>query len=453
MAHTSITENPIIFTMETLFDKNHLYKSYFSLSLPVMLGMIVSLVYNLTDTFFIAQTGNTNLIAGVSLCTPLFTTLMAAGNIFGQGGSSLISRMLGEGDEKGTRRISSFCFYISLVVGAVLAILLTLSSTPVLRLLGADSETMQYAKEYFTVLSVSSPIVVVNFIHTNLLRCEGKAKESMTATILGAVTNIILDPIMISTLGLGAFGAALATVIGYLVTVIFCLIVLLKKSRYLSVRPGDCRARGNEVGEILGVGISAALSNIAQSFTTILLNRFLLPYGNESIAAFGIVSKINMIVLLILTGFAFGGVPLFGYLYGADDREALGKIVRFCLLFLSLLALLLTAVILPAAPLLMKVFVSDTTLIETGAEMLRWQTVTSICVGLVLLYTVLFQAMGKVIPSLLLSISRQGIVFLIAIVICAHLFAYRGILMSQAVADVISAILAVAMYLHYSRKN
>lgn len=439
--------------MENLFDTRHLYKSYFSLALPVMLGMIVSLIYNLTDTFFIAQTGNTSLIAGVSLCTPVFTTLMAFGNIFGQGGSSLISRMLGERDEKGTRRISSFCFYASVITGVILAFLMTAFSTPLLKILGADSETRPHAREYFMVLAASSPIVVASFIHTNLLRCEGLPKESMAATVIGAVTNIILDPIMISAMGLGAMGAALATVVGYLVTVVFCLIVLKRKSRYLSVNPGECRAERRELAQILGVGISAALSNIAQSFAAILLNQFLLPYGNESIAAMGIVSKINMIVLLILTGFAFGGVPLFGYLYGAGDRASLKKTVRFCLIFLSSLALVMTSVILPSSPLLMKVFVSDQSLIGKGTEMLRWQAVSAVFVAVVLLCTVLFQAMGRILPSLILSVSRQGIVFFISIEVMAHFLGYKGILLSQAVADALSAFLALGLYIHYSGRN
>lgn len=217
--------------METLFDSKHLYRSYFQLAFPMVLGLVVTLVYNLADTFFIARTNDTNLIAGVSLCAPVFTALMAFGNIFGQGGSSLISRLLGGQDEQGAKRVSAFCFYIALATGLVLAVLMSAFSHPLLLLLGADADTLPHAFAYYIVLAVGAPIIVLSFIHSNLVRCEGMAAESMIGTILGAVINIILDPILISLAGMGAMGAAVATVIGYLCSVLYFLWLLHQKSR------------------------------------------------------------------------------------------------------------------------------------------------------------------------------------------------------------------------------
>ena len=436
--------------MESIFDTEHLQRSYFKMAFPIVLGMVVSLVYNLADTFFISQTGDTNLIAGVSLCSPVFTTLMAFGNVFGQGGSSLISRLMGEKDMNGTARVSSFCFYVSIATGVVLAIVMTAFNKPLLALLGANDETMPHALSYYTVLSVCSPIVVLSFIHSNLVRCEGMANESMIGSILGSIVNIILDPILISVCGMGAFGAAVATIIGYLSSVVYFLFVLKKKSHCLSVKPSDCRVNAQEVKQICGVGITAALSNLMQSMAVIVVNQYLLPYGNDKIAAMGIVLKISMIVLLILTGFAFGGVPIFGYLYGAGQAKELKKLIRFCLIFLSALSLALTAIICLFAQPLMSIFLSDSALIATGVVMLRWQAATSVFAGIVLLLTVLFQATGKIVPSFIMSISRQGVVFLLAIVVCVNLFAYNGVLMAQAVADVLSAILALVLLVFFS---
>ncbi len=433
--------------MENLFDSAHYRQSYFKMALPVMLGLVVTLVYNLADTFFIAQTGNTDLIAGVSLCSPVFTTLMAFGNIFGQGGSSLISRLLGKQDTEETAHVSAFCFYAAILVGAVLAVIMLLFNGPLLSLFGADAATLPHARSYYLVLAACAPVVVASFIHTNLLRCEGMANESMIGTILGVVVNIILDPILISACGMGAMGAAVATVIGYLCSVVYCLLVLRKKSRCLSVNPAHCRIHGDQLRQILGVGISAALSNLMQSLTVIVMNQFLLPYGNDKIAAMGIVLKIVMIVQLVLTGFTFGGVPIFGYLYGGGRQKELRKLLGFCLRFVSLLAVILTAVLFLLAPQLMGVFVAEEGLITAGAEMLRWQVISSVFSGIVLLMTVLFQATGKVVPSFLLSISRQGVVFILALVVCVKFFAYQGVLMAQAVADVISTALAMLLLL------
>ena len=436
--------------MESIFDTEHLHRSYFKMAFPIVLGMVVSLIYNLADTFFISQTGDTNLIAGVSLCSPVFTTLMAFGNIFGQGGSSLISRLMGEKDINGTARVSSFCFYISIATGVVLAIVMTAFNKPLLELLGVNDETMPHALSYYTVLSMCSPIVVLSFIHSNLVRCEGMANESMIGSILGSIVNIILDLILISVCGMGAFGAAVATIIGYLSSVVYFLFVLKKKSRCLSVKLSDCRVNAQEIKQICGVGITAALSNLMQSLAVIVVNQYLLPYGNDKIAAMGIVLKISMIVLLILTGFAFGGVPIFGYLYGAGQIKELKKLIHFCLIFLSALSLALTAIICLFAQPLMSIFLSDSALISTGVVMLRWQAATAVFAGIVLLLTVLFQATGKIVPSFIMSISRQGIVFMLAIVVCVNLFAYNGVIMAQAVADVLSTILAIVLLMFFS---
>lgn len=437
--------------MSVAFDTDHLYKTYFRLSLPVVLGMVVSLIYNLADTFFISQTNNTNIIAGVSLCTPLFSTLMAFGNIFGQGGSSLISRLLGQNNRIGTARVSSFCFYISVIVGIFLAFVLSLLRNPILVLFGAESETMPYASDYYTVLAIGAPFVVLNFVYCNLVRCEGLSTESMTGTILGAVINIILDPILISVFDMGACGAAVATVIGFIFSVIYFLRILKKKSQALSISPKDCQVSKSEIVQIFGVGISAALNNLMQSLTVVVVNQYLLPYGNDKIAAMGIVSKVSMIIQLILAGFTFGGVPIFGYLYGKENRYNLIKLTRFCLVFLSVISIGMTVVLTMFASPLMYVFVKDVSLVEIGAYMLRWQVASSLFVAVTLLYTVIFQATGKVVPAFILSISRQGVVFLLSIIVSVRLFAYKGIIISQSVANILSAILALVLYLFFNR--
>ena len=431
--------------MNSFFDTKHLVRSYFKMAFPVVLGMVVTLIYNLADTYFIAQTNDTNLIAGVSLCAPVFTVLMAFGNIFGQGGSSLISRLLGENNEEGTARVSAFCFYIAIATGAVLAVLMTVFSAPLLSLLGANAQTFSYARSYYSILVFCAPVIVLSFIHQNLVRCEGLATEAMIGTILGAGINIILDPILISGFGMGAAGAAIATVIGYTCSIVYFLWLLRRKSRCLSVRFSSCRVNGAELKQILGIGVTAALSNLMQSLTVIVINQFLLPYGNDKIAAMGVVLKINTIAQLVLVGFSFGGVPLFGYLYGAGEGKLLRKLIRFCLAFLTGLSLVLTGVLFMGAVGIMGLFLTDNGLIMNGAQMLRWQVSTTAFAGIVLLMTVLFQATGKVIPSFVMSISRQGVVFLAALLVCVRLFAYDGILMAQAVADCISAAIAIAL--------
>lgn len=431
--------------MDAIFDLNHPYRTYFKMTLPSVLGMVVTLIYNLADTYFIAQTNDTAMIAGVSVCAPVFTALMAFGNIYGQGGSSLISRLLGQNDREGTERVSSFCFYISIATGAVLAVLMLLFRVPMLHLLGASAEAYPHAEAYYTVLAIGAPLTVLRFIHSNLVRCEGMATESMIGSMLGTVLNIVLDPILISVLGWGATGAAVATIVGYLCSDVYFLWLLHRKSRCLSVKLSQCRVSAGELQQIMGVGVTAALSNLMQSLVVIVMNQFLLPYGNDKIAAMGIAMKVAMIAQMLLVGFAFGGVPIFGYLYGAGLRGIMKNLIRFCLCFMTVLALLLTALVCLNATGWMKIFVEDAGIIATGAEMLRWQACTAAFACVVMLLTVLFQATGKIVPAFVLSLSRQGVVFLVVLVVCVKLFQYQGVLMAQAVADVLSAALALGL--------
>ena len=425
-----------------------LIPTYFRLSLPVVMGSIVTIVYNLADTYFIAQTGNDLLIAGVSVCAPVFMILMAFGNIFGQGGSSLISRLLGKKETDAVGRVSAFCFWMALITGSVVGGLMFLFRDPLLKLLGASAETLPYAREYGTVLMLGGPLIVVNFIHMNLLRCEGMSGLSMAGTALGSIVNVILDPLMIPSMG--AAGAAAATVIGYLCSDLFLLVIVLMKSRVLSVRP-VLRIEGKQTGNIIAIGITAAITNLASSLCIMLINQQLLPYGDDKIAAMGIVLKVAMIVNMIMIGFAFGGIPLFGFLIGSGQKEKLKQLLRFCLSFLSILALSVSAVVILAAGPLISLITPDAELTELAVPMLRWQVAGCVFGGIVMLLTCLFQASGKALPAMILSLSRQGIVFIIVLLIAVKLAGYNGILASQFIADILSAALALGLYISIYR--
>ncbi len=431
---------------QSVFDLDHLPRAYFRLALPVVLNMLVTLVYNLADTYFIARTGVTDLVAGVALCSPVFTALMAFGNIYGQGGSSLISRMLGGDDREGVRRVSSFCFYLAAATGVVLAVPALAFRRPLLSLIGADRDTLPYAAEYFSVLAAGAPIVILSFIHSNLLRCEGLASTAVAGTMSGTVLNIILDPIMISGLGWGARGAALATVTGYLFSDLFLLVILRRRSRYLSVDIRLARVSAGELRQIMAVGLTAAITNLASSMCLVVMNKYLAAYGSARVAAMGIALKINMIAQLILVGLAFGGVPLFGYLYGADDEPRLRALTGFCRRSMCALAAAMSAVLILAAPRLMGVFVDEPGVVADGALMLRWQAAGNVFAAVVLLYTCLFQATGKALPALVMSVSRQGVVFIAVLAAAVALAGYGGLLAAQAIADLTSAALALALY-------
>lgn len=429
-----------------IFNETKVSKAYMRLSIPLVFSMVVTLIYNLADTFFVAQTNNTDIVAGVSLGMPIFTLLMALGNIFGQGGSSLISRLLGQQEKAGARRVASFCFYVTIIAGVMIAAVMLAFRVPVLHIIGANAETFSHASDYYIWLAIGAPVIMLSFIHSNLLRSEGLSKESIAGTIAGALVNIVLDPILISALGWGASGAAIATVTGYLCADIFFMIIVAKKSKILSMKPSEMKISSAHIRQILGIGIPAAIVNLMQSVSVVLMNQFLLPFGNDKIAAMGIVLKVNMIASLLLTGFAFGGQPLFGYYYGAGDKKRLSGLFRFCVRFISIIAIALTAAIFVSAPFLMRCFMEDAGIVSDGTVMLRWQVITMLFVGIIRLFTIIFQSMGNAVGSFILSISRQGLIFLVVLVVAYHMAGYMGIIVSQAIADILTACVAGILF-------
>ena len=317
---------------------------------------------------------------------------------------------------------------------------------PALSLLGADDATRPHALPYYATLAVGAPFVVGSFIHSNLLRAEGMSKESMIGTVGGAIVNIILDPVFISVLGMGAFGAAIATVLGYIFSVVYFFIIVIRKSRTLSVRPADCRVTRPDAVQIFGIGIPAAITNLCSSACMILTNQYLLPYGNDKIAAMGIVLKVVMIAQLVLTGLAFGGQPLIGYFYGSRNRGRMKELIRFSFLFIAVVAIILSGILFLAANPILRLFLTDAELIGAGVVMLRWQVSTSILAAFVQLFTIYFQSTGHMLGSFLLSISRQGVVFVLALLIGAALFGYTGIIAAQAAADAVSFLAAAVLF-------
>ena len=432
-----------------LFEKVPISKAYFKLSLPVVLSMVISLVYNMVDTFFVAQTQNTNLVAGVSLCAPIFTLMIALGDIFSIGGSSVISRLFGQKQDEEGKNVSDFCFYGAIVCGILVSLIMMIARKPILTILGTNQATLPYASQYYTYMALGATLIIVSLTPSNLMRTEGLATESMIGTITGSIINMILDPIFILYLNMEAGGAAIATIIGYFASDLVFIYLTLKKSKKLSISLKHTHITKNEVISIFTIGIPASITNLMSSFAMAMTNNYLVTYGNDKVAAMGIVLKINMIVLLVMIGFAFGAQPLLGYNYGAHNTKRLKEIIKFDL-FVEITFAVITSIILALfTSSFIKIFMNDPSIIQAGTLMLRFLLLSSPCVGIILVFTTLFQSEGKALPALLLSIGRQGIVFAIFLLLLSNIFGYYGIISSQMIADIITAIIALILYKIY----
>lgn len=428
-----------------LFEKTSVPKAYMKLALPVVLSMMVSLVYNMVDTYFIALTGVQELVAGVSLVVPIFTMMIAFGDIFGLGGSSVISRLLGEKREADAKRASAFCVWASVLFGVFVTVILLLFRSQILGILGADETTWQYAGDYYTWIVLGAVFIIFGLVPSNILRTEGLATQAMTGSILGSIVNIILDPVFIFGLKQGAAGAAIATVLGNVIADIYYVYAIRKKAKRLSVALTDVKIPGVMIRDIFTIGIPASITNLMQSFMVMMTNHFLLSYGTDKIAAMGIALKANMITTLILVGFAFGGQPLIGYNYGSGNQKRLKEILKFSYLFEMGLGLVFTVIMSAFAPMIISIFMNDPEIVNNGAMMLRFQQLGMTFMAVTLVSTCVCQSVGNALGAFTLSLSRQGVLYVIALLILSRIFGYTGVLVSQACADVVTAVIAVGI--------
>ena len=430
-----------------LFEKAPIHEAYLKLAIPVVLSMVVQLVYNMVDTYFIALTQNTALIAGVSLCTPLFTLFLAFGDMFGLGGSSVISRFLGAGHKDDVKRISAFCMYSSFIFGLIVTAVLLIKKTSILYFLGADETNISYASQYYTFIVLGCSFIIFMLVPNNILRAVGHPNASMFASILGAVINIILDPVFIFGLKMGAAGAAIATIIGYICSAIFSIIYIVKKCDALSISVKDLHIKANELWMILAVGLPASVTNFTQTLGITLTNRHLSLYGSDAIAVMGIVLKIVNIVMLVIVGLAFGGQPLTGYVYGSKNTARLKKVLSFAYKIVCGTGFVLAGILALLAKPVLNLFLHEETLIDMGALMLRLQMPSMVLMGFGLVTICAFQSMGKGLPALILSLCRQGIVFWIVITVFTKKFGYYGVISSQLGSDVVSVLIAAILFL------
>lgn len=428
-----------------LFERMPVPKAYLKLAIPLVFSMMLMLVYNMVDMFFIAGTGNTDLVAGVALCSPLFMFMIACGDILGLGGASVISRLFGKQEFADGKRISVFCFLGSVVLGVLIAIITFTLRWPILSLLGVTEDTRQFANQYYSVIALGAPVIIFSLVPSNLLRMEGLAKEAMIGSVLGSVLNMILDPIFIFTLKMGAAGAAVATLLGNVASDVFYLYVICRKSRNLSVDPRGFFIRRAEVAAIFAIGFPSSITNIMQSIGTTLLNRYLLPYGNTKIAAMGIVSKVIMIASMLMISMSFGGQPLYGYLYGAGKHKRLKETLRFAYMLVCGTGLTAAVILSLAAPHVLRLFMDNPQIVSDGTLMLRIMLIGMPFVGVCLVTICIFQSTGKASGALALSAGRQGYVFAIMIVVLSMIFGYYGVLAAQPAADVLTAVLAVVL--------
>lgn len=429
-----------------LMGKLKVSKAVAKMAVPSVISSLVTVVYNMADTFFVGQTGDPLQVAAVSLTNPIFILMMAFANMFGMGGSAVLSMALGAKDERRAKNASSFVTYASLIVGVVFALILIVFMDPVLALFGANAETYEFARGYTFHIAYGAPFIIWSAAASFIVRAEGASREAMIGSMIGTIANIVLDPIFISVLGQGTAGAAIATTIGNVMASGYYLWYFLRKSRMLSISWRYFTVRGGILTKICSAGLPTAIFSALMSVSTIVLNQLLVVYGNDPVAAIGIVFKANMFITFLQMGLANGVQPLLGYNYGAGNMERFREVESYtkkCCLAAGVIATVLYFVFREE---IISLFISDSDVIAYGVQMLIAYMLSGPVIGILFVNMNCMQSVGHAFPATVLSVLRQGILLIPLLYLLRALFGLNGVILGQSVTDYIAVILSVFLW-------
>jgi multidrug efflux pump len=394
-----------------LFEKTPVTKAVVSLVVPTVISQLITVLYNTADTFFIGQIGDPNQVAAANLCMPVFFLLTGIANLFGIGGASLISRSLGKGDRERATRASVFCIWTSTAVSLLYGIIVYVLCPIALPAFGANADTYGFCRQYiFWTVAVGSVPTVLNVGLAHLVRSEGHSKQASFGMILGAVLNIILDPIFIMALRMQIAGAALATMLSNLVATVYFVILILKKRGHtvLALSPRLFSTRDHVPSEVFLVGLPSTFMSLMGTLSNITLNRLMSSYCNEAIAGVGIAKKIDMLSYGIATGMSQGVIPLIGYNYSSKNYERMKKAILTTFALSLSIALVCTVLLFTCAYPIVRAFIDDALTVEYGQIFQRIICITGPCISVTLMVITIFQAMGKRLQPLVLSLFRKG---------------------------------------------
>ncbi len=440
-----------------LFENMPVHKAVMTLSVPTIISSLVMVIYNLADTYFVGMLNDPIQNAAVTLAAPVLLAFNAVNNLFGVGSSSMMSRALGRKDADTVYRSSAYGFYCALFCGLLFSLLCTLFNSPLLAMLGTDSDTVSATSDYmlWTVSCGAAP-AILNVVMAYLVRAEGASLHSSLGTMSGCLLNIILDPIFILPWGLdmGAAGAGLATFLSNCAACLYFFILLyVKKGRtYVCIRPKMLRFRKDILLGICGVGIPASIQNLLNVTGMTVLNNFTASFGPDAVAAMGIVQKVNMIPLQIALGFSQGIMPLISYTYASGNVKRMKKTFLFTAkIALSFLAAVTLGYYVFAGG-LTSLFMKNEIIIGYGTKFLRGLCLSLPFLCMDFLAVGVFQACGLGKKALLFAILRKIILEIPALYVLNYFFPLYGLAYAQPVAEIPLAAAAVIVLLRLFRR-
>ena len=426
---------------------------------PLIAGMMIMVLYNLTDTFFIGLLRDDYQLAAVNLAYPVMMITIALSNMVGTGASTLIARCLGAGETDKARHALTTGIALTAATGVAVTIIGLLLLDPIIHGLGAKDNTSLYTRQYVGILLIGTIFTMGNYTLGQLLRGEGSVKYSMLGMVCGTILNIALDPVFIFAAGLEVRGAAIATIISNAAGMALSLWVyaggraVLRPAGRL-VRKSDASdhtSTGAIVREIYRVGIPAALETLLTSAAYIVCNNLAVAYGELTVAAMGISQKILSFGNYVYQGFAAGVQPIMGYSFGARDYRRMLQVLKAGVLIVSGTELAIMAVCGIFAPHLIGLFTGSGEVIAAGSQALRALMCILPFVGATSMCRMSFQAMGKPMHALSITLVRQLILYIPLLLLMDHAFGFSGLIWAQPITEVIMMAASISLLVRVIR--
>lgn len=412
------------------------------LSVPTIISMLVTGIYNSADTFFVGKI-STEATAAVGIVFSVMAVIQAIGFMCGQGSGSYLARMLGATDNKQASEVASTGFALSIMAGAAVTAVGLLLTDQICGLLGATKTNLDDTKSYLSIILFGAPFMTGQFVINNQLRFQGSAIYAMFGLLAGAIVNIALDPLLIFVFDLGVSGAALATVCGQVIS-FFVLLIGSRRGDNLRIRFKDIKINKHYIFEIINGGVPSLFRQGLAAVATMMLNKISGQYGgDEAIAGMSVATRVLMLVSSALIGFGQGYQPVCSFNFGAGLKKRVKEGYFFCLKYGTLFLLAVATICFAFAPQIITCFRDDPMVISIGSRALRFQAITLPLMCGTVMTNMMLQSIGSGVKASISSSARSGIFFIPILLLFSALFGLTGVECAQAAADVCSLVMAV----------
>ena len=442
-----------------LFERTSVPRALAIMAMPAIVSQLITLIYNIADTWFIGRTNNPYMVASCSLVLPAYMMTVVISNVYGSGGGTLIARLIGRNEDEEASRVSAACIWLSLGSAVLFSVLCLVAMTPILRLLGASDAVLGYAKQYmlFVVVIGGIPVILNNTI-SSMLRSIGLSSKASLGLSMGGVLNIALDPLFMFVIlpdGQQVLGAAIATMLSNVAATVYFVIVYWKASHntILAFRMKGQRLSSKSLSSIFSVGLPAAVSLLLFDLCTVVINRLSAGHGDIELAAIGIVLKTERLPLNIGIGICLGMVPLLAYSYSSGNRKRMDAVFRFGRavgLAIGLVSVILYFIF---APVIMEAFIRDADTVRFGTQFLRARCFATPLMFLCFSMVHFTQAIGKGRESFWLPVIRQLVFNIPLLFLLNYLFGMMGVVWTQALGDFLTVIASYIIYYRIRKKE